>query len=80
MREWKPIESAPKNVDVLVFAHGRQYVALFVDDASNPWFEEGAGESDFNGLWTVDDNKHGPYALRGGRPTHWMPLPENPAD
>lgn len=77
---WQPIETAPKNVYVLVYAHGDQYVALLVDDASDPWFEEGDAESDFNGLWTVTDNKHGPYALRGGRPTHWMPLPQPPKD
>lgn len=78
--EWMKIETAPKNVDVLVYAHGNQYVALLVDDASDPWFEEGSSESDFNGLWTVTDNKHGPYALRGGKPTHWMPLPSPPSN
>ena len=80
MSNWYPIDTAPKNIDVLVLAHQRQYVACFIDDASDPWFEEGSTESYFNGLWTVDDNKHGPYALRGGSPTHWMPLPEPPIE
>lgn len=78
MSEWKPIETAPKNTDVLVFAYGSQYVACLIDDATDPWYREGSGPSDFDGLWTVDDNKHGPYALRGGSPTHWMPLPPPP--
>lgn len=78
MNNWEPVETAPTNTDVLVFAMGRQYVAWLIDDATDPWFEEGSSESDFNGLWVVDDNKHGPYALRGGKPTHWMPLPEPP--
>lgn len=33
-------------------------------------------------IWSVDDNKHGPFALRGyinPYPTHWMPLPAPPA-
>lgn len=34
--------------------------------------------SDWKGYWLVTDNKHGPYPLRGGHPTHWMPLPEPP--
>ena len=34
-----------------------------------------------NGIWCVDDDKHGPYGLRGyidkgpTAPTHWLPLP-----
>lgn len=40
-------------------------------------------EEAINGLtiWCVDDNKHGPYALRGYSdpyPTRYMPLPEPP--
>lgn len=75
---WMPIESAPKNESVLVFAGGQQYVAWFQDDATDPWHEEGDAESAQNELWCVTDNKHGPYALRGSRPTHWQPLPAPP--
>lgn len=34
-----------------------------------------------NGIWLVDDDKHGPYMLRGysdGDDTHWAELPGNP--
>ena len=78
--KWMPIESVPKNDPVIVFAGGQQFVAWLQDDKSDPWHDEGDGESDFNGCWCVTDNKLGPFALRGSRPTHWMPLPEPPSE
>lgn len=76
---WQPIDTAPKNKSVLVFLNGQQHVAWFQDDASDPDRDEDDDyESDLNQCWAVTDNKHGPFALRGGRPTHWMPLPEPP--
>ena len=47
--KWEPIDTAPKNTPVLVFASGQQFVAWLQDDATDPWHEEGDGESDFNG-------------------------------
>lgn len=79
MSEWFPISSAPFNESILVFAGGQQYVAWFQDDATDPWHEDGDPESDKNGSWCVTDNKLGPFALRGSRPTHWRPLPDPPA-
>lgn len=76
--EWQPIETAPKNDPVLVFASGQQFVAWLQDDATDPWHDDGDGESDLNGHWCVTDNKLGPFVLRGGRPTRWMPLPAPP--
>ena len=76
--KWEPICTAPKNTPVLVFASCQQFVAWFQDDETDPWHDEEDGESDFDGMWCVTDNKLGPYALRGGSPTHWMPLPEPP--
>lgn len=78
MSEWKTIESAPKNTSVLVFASRQMFVAWFQDDATDPYHEDDEGASDFNGLWCVTDNKHGPYSLRGGLPSHWAPLPGPP--
>ena len=75
---WMPISEAPKNDPVLVFAGGQQFVSWLQDDATDPWHEEGDAESGLNGLWCVTDNKLGPFALRGSRPTHWQPLPGNP--
>jgi hypothetical protein len=76
---WQPIETAPRNVPVLVLASGQQFVAWFQDDATDEMYDESFGGSDHNKSWCVTDNKHGPYALRGGRPTHWIPLPAAPA-
>jgi len=62
---WQPIATAPKEIDVLVFAYGRQYVAEYFE------YDDDCG-------WYVNDNKNGPYPLRGGDPTDWMPLPAPP--
>lgn len=63
--QWQPIESAPRDgTSVLVAcSHGLYSVAW--EDHNIEW-------------WHVDDNKHGPYPLRGSGPTHWMPLPPAP--
>lgn len=76
--KWQPIETAPHNVPVLVYASGNQYVSWYQDDDSDPFREEGDPASDLDKLWCVTDNKHGPYALRGSRPTHWMHIPDAP--
>ncbi len=78
MKEWHPIETAPTNRRILVYASGAQYVAWRQDDETDEWHEDGDEESDLNGFWCVTDNKLGPFALRGGSPSHWMPLPEPP--
>lgn len=63
--KWMGIETAPKDgAAILVFAGGFCY--------SVEWCEE------FD-WWTVDDNKNGPYRLRGLAPTHWMSLPSSPS-
>ncbi len=65
---WRPIAEAPKDEYVLVLcAHG-MYVACLDERVHG------------KGIWgwSVDDNKHGPYPLRGASPTHWMPLPDPP--
>lgn len=66
---WQPMDTAPKDVPVLVWCSHGQYVAT-LDERIH-----GAGIYG----WSVDDNKHGPYALRGASPTRWMPLPPGPA-
>ena len=64
--EWRDIETAPKDGTVVLLAGCRKPVAA-------AWLED---EIDY---WHVDDNKLGPFALRGPAPTHWMPLPKPPA-
>jgi hypothetical protein len=62
---WKPIESAPKDgTDVLVHCSHGTYVAAYIEHNIE--------------YWHVDDNKYGPFPLRGASPTHWMPLPTPP--
>ncbi len=62
---WQPIETAPKDRPIQVCcAHG-QYVVEWLNRDID-W-------------WHVDDNKHGPYPLRGSAPTHWKDLEPLPA-
>ena len=65
--EWQPIETAPKDgTDILVMTGETMHVVRWINIH---------GDFDY---WAVDDNKHGPFTLRGKAPTHWMPLPEPP--
>lgn len=65
--EWQPIETAPKDgTDILVMTGETMHVVRWINIH---------GDFDY---WAVDDNKHGPFTLRGKAPTHWMSLPEPP--
>lgn len=66
MGNWHPIETAPKNehTDILVICPFNRQYVVC-------WLDE---------WWHVDDNKHGPFPLRGAGPTHWMPLPDPPKE
>jgi len=74
MGEWQPIETAPRDGrEILVFFRNKGVRQVSWQD---PW-----GENPDHALWCVDDDKHGPYPLRGysaGADTHWQPLPEPP--
>ena len=61
---WQSIETAPKDGQ-----------AILVTDGMNCYCVEWDEEFDW---WTVDDNKLGPFRLRGSAPTHWMPTPAAP--
>ena len=61
---WRPIETAPKDCQAILVTEGRFCYCV-------EWNEE------FD-WWAVDDNKLGPFRLRGSAPTHWMPLPAAP--
>ena len=61
---WQQIETAPKDGQDILVTDGRGCYCV-------EWDEE------FN-WWTVDDNKLGPFRLRGSAPTHWMPTPAAP--
>jgi hypothetical protein len=63
--EWQPIETAPKDgTDILVMTGETMHVVRWINIH---------GDFDY---WAVDDNKHGPFTLRGKAPTHWIQLPE----
>ena len=61
---WRPIETAPKDCQAILVTEGGFCHCV-------EWNEE------FD-WWAVDDNKLGPFRLRGSAPTHWMPLPAAP--
>lgn len=77
--KWQPIETAPKDGTLILISFGEKGVRAVSWDS--PWADPVTLE---NGIWCVDDDKHGPYPLRGyndvgyNAPTHWMPLPEPP--
>lgn len=79
--EWQSIETAPKD-GTLILVHFKTKGVRAVSWDS-PFHDEVTEE---NGLWCVDDDKHGPYGLRGYNkdgptaPTHWMPLPSPPTN
>ena len=62
--KWMDIETAPKDGQ-----------AILVTDGMDCYCVEWDEEFDW---WTVDDNKLGPFRLRGSAPTHWMPTPAAP--
>ena len=61
---WRHIETAPKDGQAILVTDGMDCYCV-------EWDEEFV-------WWTVDDNKLGPFRLRGSAPTHWMPLPPAP--
>jgi len=66
-------EGAKTGERVLVHFTGKGWLTVTWED---PY-----GDGDYKG-WCVDDDKHGPYSLRGyneGDDTHWMPLSALPA-
>ena len=64
MAGWMPIETAPKDGQAILVTDG-MYCYCVEWDEEFDW-------------WTVDDNKLGPFRLRGSAPTHWRPLPAAP--
>ena len=67
MSDWQPIETVPKQRNVLLFA--------FTESGSNYKMETGYWmENEFVSSWNW------PYALKeyDVKPTHWMPMPPPP--
>ena len=70
--EWQPIDTVPKETEVLVWfgpAVGVKSAEYTDKDGDGVWF------------WCVTDGKFGPHPVRrycAPYPTHWMPLPDPP--
>lgn len=63
MSEWQPIETAPKDGDILVWGpHGHGHMVVFWGTSSGPEFP-----------WGTLDGTAYPEVF-----TYWMPLPEPP--
>lgn len=60
--EWKAMDTAPKDVSVLVFVPGRGVMLGYQHMYTSAGYQ-------WTSNWTPID---------GATPTHWMPLPEPP--
>ena len=68
--EWRPIDTAPRNEQILVFepdAEPHVVAAMLVDNHMGRW-------------WQYADHSVQDAAPDGPIATHWMPLPPPPAD
>lgn len=69
--EWQPIETAPKNCNVLLYfpRHG----------AVRGSWNDGRYAQTPKPYWSHDrERMFGTRETRNNQPTHWMPLPEAP--
>jgi len=81
LREWQPIETAPKSKTILLFAvtdvdpvdGGRVRNWMMATGWWHPGYENDAKVTP----WCWDGHQVPKY---GVQPTHWMPLPEPPAE
>lgn len=64
-REWQPIETAPKDTEVLIcgLAYGKPYSAVAKLE---------------DGIWMLFDPLDDSYSAESYGHTHWMPLPAPP--
>lgn len=70
---WLPMETAPKDGSQILVYQGDYGTFSVVR-----WYADDETSRGIAG-WYVDDNKHGPYVLRGSDPTAWQPLPALPS-
>jgi hypothetical protein len=73
MAEWLPIDTAPKDAEVIVFAPGES-PPIFTASADDlgmgtEWFRQSGG------IAAARDDYFGDPPFK---PTHWMPLPQPP--
>jgi hypothetical protein len=76
---WQTMESAPKDGAAILVYTDRMMAVVRWSDPDRPYAaDDPYGAKSKYAYWHVNDNKHGPFALRGPEPTHWMPLPAKP--
>lgn len=68
MREWQPIETAPKDTAVMLYAGG--YLIGHFSTFYNLWCTE------TDGMGTPGERMLNSWL----QPTHWRPLPERPSE
>ena len=68
-REWKPIETAPRDRQILIFTGMAIYSACWVKNMFN-----------YDEAWLVAAYGGDGDQLIVKNPTHWMPLPEPPRE
>jgi hypothetical protein len=76
MKNWQPIETAPKNgTDILLFYPCYNRKIWIGSYNKNQHFRNGKLESESEG-WSIE--KPLLSSLKSCNPTHWMPLPSVP--
>jgi len=73
---WQPIETAPKDVDILV---AWKVEVFFGKEDRSYWLQTVASYSTSDKMWELTEA--GSYAsdyFMSANPSHWMPLPEPP--
>jgi hypothetical protein len=80
VNEWQPIETAPKDRPIFLYADGSVWVSEWCP--FDPEFDE-PGEEPYWRMVQLDEGISGGYGIEGYsldlHPTHWMPLPAPPA-
>lgn len=64
---WQPIETAPKDKEILIYKNGDQYCGYFAKNIMTD--DEG---------WVIANFGDNGEQLLVRDPTHWMPLPDAP--
>ena len=71
LNEWQPIETAPNNKSILVYARW-DWDGM---DRPSDEYEAVVAWSEGGSFWSETNN---PYTDKAYKPTHWMPLPKPP--
>ncbi|MCA3378059.1 MAG: DUF551 domain-containing protein [Roseomonas sp.] len=76
MSKWQPIETAPKDRKRVILGHPDHEAVMGVWRKAHPWEGLFNANEDFY-HWALNEEDMYGFDFE---PTHWMPLPEPPAD